>query len=187
MSKIRCKWADSTKLYQDYHDNEWGKQEHDDRKLFEMLSLEIFQAGLSWITILNKREDFKIAFDNFEPNIVANYTNEKYMELLNNEKIIRNKLKISATINNAQKFLELQKEYGSFDTYIWNFVGNTPLVNTKGIIPARTELSDSISKDLKKRGFEFLGSIIVYSYLQAIGIVNDHSKECYLYNNYIKD
>ena len=184
MEKNRCKWVDNTKIYQEYHDNEWGKPVHCDIKLFEMLSLEVFQAGLSWKTILKKREYFKKAFDNFNPNIIAKYNNEKYVKLLENENIIRNKLKISATINNAQRFLEIQKEYGSFDKFIWSYVDNIQIKNTKEDIdiPTKTALSDKISKELKNKGFKFVGSTIIYSYLQSIGIVNDHSKNCYLYS-----
>ncbi len=184
-NKIRCAWVDETQIYKDYHDNEWGKPVHDDIKLFEMLSLEAFQAGLSWITILKKREDFKLAFDNFNPELVAKYDNKKVEELLQNEKIIRHKGKILATINNAKIFLELQKIHGSFDKMLWAYVDNKPIIaNWQNIheLPATTPLSDKISKDFKKLGFKFLGSTTMYAFMQATGMVNDHTKDCYLYD-----
>lgn len=179
----RCSWA-TTKLYIEYHDNEWGKPLHDDVKLFEMLILEGMQAGLSWITILNKREAFRELFDGFDPEKVVLYDETKIEELMQNKQIIRNRLKIKAAINNAARFIDIQKEYGSFDQYIWSYVHYVPIHNhfkSEAHVPASTELSDVISKDLKKRGFKFVGSTIVYSYMQAIGMVNDHVQSCYLY------
>ncbi|WP_236096399.1 glutamine-hydrolyzing GMP synthase [Helicobacter sp. MIT 11-5569] len=183
----RCEWAKdkdkkANKLYEDYHDKEWGVPLHDDNKLFELLVLEAMQAGLSWITILKKREAFRIAFDNFNPKIVANYDEAKIEELMQNEGIIRNRLKIEAAIINAKLFLEIQAEFGSFDKYIWGFVGGKPIINHfKSIadLPASTPLSDTISKDLKKRGFKFVGSTIMYAYMQSAGIVNDHLISCF--------
>lgn len=179
----RCSWS-NTEIYHDYHDNEWGRPVHDDRKLFEMLILEGMQAGLSWITILNKREAFRQAFDQFDPVKVAAYDEAKIEELMQNEKIIRNRLKIKSAVTNARLFLEVQQEYGSFDTYIWSYVDHTPIINhfhDMSDIPASTPLSDRISKDLKKMGFKFVGSTIMYAFMQAIGIVNDHVKGCFLY------
>ncbi len=167
-----------------YHDLEWGVPVHDDRKLFEMLILEGAQAGLSWITILRKRDNYRKAFDNFNVNKIAKYDKKKINQLLNNEGIIRNRLKIAATIINAQLFLEVQKEFGSFDTYIWQFVGGKPIVNTRKSIkeiPPTTPESDTISKDLKKRGFKFVGSTICYAFMQAVGMVNDHTADCFRY------
>ncbi len=184
-NKIRCTWLDGSEIYTRYHDEEWGKPEHDDNKLFEMLTLEAFQAGLSWITILKKREDFRIAFDGFNPNIVATYDESKIEELLVNEKIIRHRGKIIAAINNAKLFLEIQKKYGSVDKFLWNYVENTPIIGHYSSIddlPANNEISDKISKDLKKMGFKFLGSTTVYAFMQATGMVNDHMQNCYLYN-----
>ncbi len=183
-SKKRCGWVDGSDLYRSYHDNEWGIPVHEDKKLFEMLTLEAFQSGLMWITILKKREDFRCAFDGFEPQKVAEYDNEKIEELLLDEKIIRHRGKIVATINNAKLFLEIQKEYGSFDKFIWNFVGNKPIIGhyeSLKDLPVTTEISDELSKELKKRGFKFLGSTTVYAFMQAIGMVNDHLQDCYLY------
>lgn len=179
----RCGWS-NTELYNDYHDNEWGRPVHDDRKLFEMLILEGMQAGLSWITVLNKREAFREAFDGFDVRKVAEYGENKIEELMQNEKIIRNRLKIKSAITNAKLFLKIQQEYGSFDFFIWSYVNHKPIQNhfsNISEIPASTPLSDKISKDLKKMGFKFVGSTIIYAYMQAIGIVNDHIKECYLY------
>ncbi len=188
--KKRCFWLDGSQIYQDYHDNEWGKETHDDNKLFEMLTLEAFQAGISWITILKKREAFLIAFDNFIPKIVANYNEDKIEELLNNEKIIRHKGKILAAINNAKLFLNIQKQYGSFDNFIWSYVNNTPIIGQRSInneTVATTEISEKISKDLKKYGFKFLGPTTVYAFMQATGMVNDHTPDCYLhFSNQIK-
>ncbi len=181
----RCTWCEG--LYDDYvkyHDEEWGVPVHDDRKHFEFLILEGAQAGLSWSTILKRREGYRKAFSDFDPAIVAQYNEKKYEALLQNSSIIRNRLKIKSAINNAGKFLEVQKEFGSFDNYIWNFSGGKPVINTwekMSDIPARTELSDRISKDLKKRGFNFVGSTIIYAHLQATGIVNDHELSCFRY------
>lgn len=182
MSKIRCGWCSSDPLYQSYHDNEWGVPVHDDRTLFEFLLLEGFQAGLSWITILRKRENFRKAFDNFDYNKIANYSEEKIQELLQNKGIIRNKLKVRAAVNNAQRFLEVQKEFGSFDNYIWGFVEGEVIQNEVPDYrdrPPNTPLSDRISKDLKKRGFKFVGSTVIYSHMQATGMINDHEESCF--------
>jgi DNA-3-methyladenine glycosylase I len=179
----RCSWA-TTDLYKEYHDREWGKPVHDDGKLFEMLVLEGMQAGLSWLTVLNKRMAFREAFDQFDFQKIALYDEAKIEELMQNAKIIRNRLKIKSAIVNAQQFIKIQEEYGSFDAFIWSYVDNKPVHNhfqSEAEIPAATPLSDRISKDLKKRGFKFVGSTIVYAYMQAIGMVNDHVKGCYLY------
>ena len=180
----RCNWSTSNELMIKYHDEEWGVPLHDDRKLFEFFVLEGFQAGLSWQIVLNKREDFRRAFDHFDPEIVAGYTEQKIEELVQDKSIIRNKMKIAACVNNAQRFLEVQTEFGSFDSYIWKFVDFKPVVNafsdTKEL-PAKTELSDKISADLKKRGFKFVGSTVIYAHLQATGMVNDHMVYCYRY------
>ncbi|MBN2541424.1 DNA-3-methyladenine glycosylase I [bacterium] len=184
----RCPWPLGDELSIRYHDEEWGTPVHDDRKHFEFLVLESAQAGLSWITILRKRENFRKAFDNFDPKKVAKYGPKKLEELLNNAGIIRNRKKIEAAINNAQRFLEIQSEFGSFDNYIWGFVDFKPVVNSwKDIseLPARTELSDRISKDLKKRGFKFLGSIVIYSHLEATGLINDHLVSCFRYKELV--
>ena len=178
----RCKWVNlNNKLYVDYHDNEWGKEEHDDRMLFELLILEGFQAGLSWECVLNKREYFREAFDDFDYKKFSKYTSEKINELLNNQNIIRNKLKINAVITNAKIFIEIKKEYGSFDKYIWNFTKGKVIKNMNDNLKTTSKLSDEISKDLKKRGMKFVGSTIIYSYLQAIGIINDHELNCDFY------
>lgn len=175
----RCKWVNlNNKLYVDYHDYEWGIPNYDDKYLFELLILEMFQAGLSWECILNKRENFKIAFDNFDFRKISNYDNDKIKELLDNRSIIRNKLKIKATINNAKIFMNIQNEYGSFSKYIWGFTNNKVIKNTNDIMVTHSALSDQISQDLKKRGMKFVGTVIIYSYLQAIGIINDHEKDC---------
>ncbi|MEN8878760.1 MAG: DNA-3-methyladenine glycosylase I [Polaribacter sp.] len=182
----RCFWVTDSKLYQDYHDFEWGVPVYDDDTLFEFLLLETFQAGLSWITILNKRENFRAAFDDFDYQKIAKYSESKYNELLENAGIIRNKLKIRSAITNAQLFIEIQKEYGSFSKYIWNFVNHKPILNkfhSKKEVPATTELSDTISKALKKKGFKFVGSTVVYAFMQAIGMVNDHTRNCFKYSN----
>ena len=180
MKKTRCPWAKSENDIV-YHDTEWGVPSHDDNYLFEMLILEGFQAGLSWNLILNKRENFRKAFDNFDYKKIAKYDEAKLAELAQNEGIVRNKLKIAASVKNALAFMEVQKEFGSFDKYIWNFTDNKQIINNWKEIaeaPATTELSDKISKDLKKRGFKFVGSTIVYSFLQAIGIIDDHLISC---------
>lgn len=177
----RCNWVSTDELYIKYHDNEWGKPVYDDATIFEFLVLESFQAGLSWITILKKREHFRDAFDQFDYKKIAYYSEEKVDALMQNAGIVRNRLKILATINNAQRFLEVQKEFGTFSAYIWSFVGGKPLVNSfKSIkeVPATTEISDALSKDLKKRGFKFLGSTVVYAHMQATGMVNDHIVDC---------
>ncbi|MBF0986176.1 MAG: DNA-3-methyladenine glycosylase I [Clostridiales bacterium] len=173
----RCKWAmNVNEIYTKYHDEEWGEPIHDDQKLYEMLILELFQAGLSWSCILNKRKNFKKAFDNFDINKIINYDENKIKELQNNEGIIRNKLKIKATINNSKIFKEIQKEYGSFDKYIWSFTNNQTIYEFDKV---SSELSDTISRDLKKRGMTFVGTIIIYSYLQAVGIINSHESQCF--------
>ena len=173
----RCKWAmNVNEIYTKYHDEEWGEPIHDDQKLYEMLILELFQAGLSWSCILNKRKNFKKAFDNFDINKIINYDENKIKELQNNEGIIRNKLKIKATINNSKIFKQIQKEYGSFDKYIWGFTNNQIMYEFDKV---SSELSDTISRDLKKRGMTFVGTIIIYSYLQAIGIINSHEPKCF--------
>jgi len=182
--KKRCDWAGKDPLYIKYHDTEWGTPVYDDETLFEFLLLESFQAGLSWITILKKRENFRKAFDNFDYQKIANYSEEKYDNLLD-AGIIRNKLKIRSAIKNAQLFIEIQKEFGSFSTYIWSFVDGKPIANKmKAIkdIPATTALSDCISKALKKRGFKFVGSTIIYAFMQATGMVNDHVTACFCYD-----
>ncbi len=178
----RCEWSRKNEIYSNYHDQEWGKPLHDDQKLFEFLILEGMQAGLSWLTILNKREAFRAAYKNFDVRQVARFDKQKVEELMTDAGIIRNRMKIEASINNAQRFLEVAEEFGSFDYYIWGFVGHRPIVNhwTKlSEIPARTELSDTISSDLKRRGFKFVGSTIVYSHMQATGMVNDHLVNCF--------
>lgn len=178
----RCSWADNSEIYSQYHDKEWGRPLHDDQKLFEFLILEGMQAGLSWITILKKRDSFRKAFDDFEVRKVAAYGQDKVDELMLNPGIIRNKLKIEAAINNAKRFLEIVDEFGSFDAYIWKFVDYKPIINRWKVlseIPARTELSDQISDDLKRRGFKFVGSTIVYAHMQATGMVNDHLVSCF--------
>ena len=184
MQKQRCNWCGDNPIYVKYHDTEWGVPIYDDDKLFEFLMLESFQAGLSWITILKKRANFKSAFDNFDYRKIALYDENKYQSLLQDTGIIRNRLKIKATINNAQQFIKIQKEFGSFSDYMWGFVNGKPIKNHfKSLkdIPAKTELSDTISKDLKKRGFKFVGSTIVYAHMQATGMVNDHTTDCFRY------
>lgn len=184
MSEIRtrCPWCGTDPLYCDYHDNEWGRPSHDDRHLFEMLILEGAQAGLSWITILRKRENYKQAFDNFDVQKVAKYNARKIESLMKNAGIVRNRLKIMAAIQNAKMFIKVQQEFGSFDKYLWQFVKGKPIVNdwkTMKDFPAKTTLSDAISKDLLKRGFKFVGSTIIYAYMQAVGLVNDHTADCF--------
>ncbi len=182
--KNTCSWPNSKPLDVTYHDTEWGVPLHDDRKLFEFMVLDAFQAGLSWSTILNKRENFRLAFDNFDAQKIALYDENKVQELLQNAGIIRNKLKIRATITNARLFLDIQKEYGSFDTYIWQFVGGKTLVNkwkSMDEIPVSTKESDAMSKDLKKYGFKFVGTTICYAFMQAAGMVNDHTTACFRY------
>ena len=180
----RCFWVNEDPLYIEYHDNEWGKPVFDDATLFEFLLLESFQAGLSWITILKKRENFRKAFDNFDYKKIANYEQNKFDELIVNAGIIRNKLKVKSAITNAQLFIEIQKEFGSFSKYIWAFVDGKPIVNRfhkREDVPATTVLSDKISKDLKRRGFKFVGSTIIYAFMQATGMVNDHTTDCFCY------
>ncbi|MCL2832898.1 MAG: DNA-3-methyladenine glycosylase I [Treponema sp.] len=184
MEVKRCEWCESSDLYRCYHDTEWGTPSFDDKVHFEFLVLESAQAGLSWITILKKRENYRKAYDGFDPKKVARYNEVKITALLDNPGIIRNRLKIESSINNAKLFLEIQKEFGSFSEYIWGFCGGKPVTGkwkTLAEIPARTELSDRIAADLKKRGFKFLGSVILYSHLQATGVVNDHIRSCYRY------
>ncbi len=185
MDKQRCAWCGNDPLYVEYHDTEWGVPVFDDDKLFEFLMLETFQAGLSWITVLRKRENFRKAFDNFNYKIIANYKEAKFDELLQDAGIIRNKLKIKATISNAVAFMEVQQEFGSFSNYIWKFTNQKPIKNNwKDLnnVPATTELSDTISKDLKKRGFKFVGSTVLYAHMQATGMINDHITNCFRYN-----
>ena len=184
-TKHRCGWCDGNNLYQAYHDNEWGVPVYDDATLFEFLILETFQAGLSWITILKKRKNFKAAFDDFQYKKIANYNQFKIDNLLLNKGIVRNKLKIKATITNAQAFIELQKEFGSFSNYIWGFIDGKPIKNAFSNyknVPANTTLSNTISVDLKSRGFKFVGSTIIYAHMQATGMVNDHETSCFRYN-----
>ena len=180
----RCQWAGDDPLYIKYHDEQWGVPVHDDRELFEMLILEGAQAGLSWITILRKRESYRQAFDNFDPAIVADYGESRIEELLQNPGIIRNRLKIRSAVQNAQAFLKVQEEFGSFDDYMWSFVDHTPIQNAwKSMreLPASTPLSEQFSKDLKARGFNFVGPTIVYAHMQAVGMVNDHTTDCFRY------
>ncbi|MCM4150653.1 DNA-3-methyladenine glycosylase I [Arenibacter sp. N53] len=185
MEKHRCGWCKGDVLYEKYHDEEWGVPVKDDALLFEFLILETFQAGLSWITILRKRENFRKAFDRFDYKKIAKYGEDKIEGLLQDEGIIRNKLKIRATVTNAQEFIKLQKEFGSFSKYVWGFVNGRPIKNKHKdykSAPANTPLSDAISKDLKKRGFKFVGSTVIYAHMQATGMVNDHEVNCFRYN-----
>jgi DNA-3-methyladenine glycosylase I len=183
---VRCDWLPlSDPLYVKYHDEEWGVPVHDDRTLFEMLTLEGAQAGLSWITILKRRDSYRLAFDNFDVRKVARYGNEKIEALLLDPGIIRNRLKVISTVNNARLFIEIQERFGSFDKYLWGFVNNKPVENnfmTQKEVPVTTPLSDAISKNLKKHGFKFVGSTIIYAYMQAVGLVNDHRVDCFRYN-----
>lgn len=177
---VRCRWADpNSEIYLAYHDREWGRPEHDDRKLFEMLTLEGFQAGLSWLTILKKREAFRTAFDSFEPAVVAGYGPEKVEALMADAGIVRNRAKIQAAIQNAGVFLAIQKEFGSFDRYLWGFTDGKVILNTDDVFHTSTDLSDKISRDLKHRGMKFVGTTIIYSFLQAVGVVNDHELACF--------
>lgn len=181
---MRCAWADNDALYQCYHDTEWGVPLHDDQALLEFLILEGAQAGLSWITILRKRENYRAAFDNFVAQRIARYSEYKIESLLQNAGIVRNRLKVTSTVINAQKFLDVQAEFGSFDRYIWQFVDGVPKQNawhTLSDMPASTKESDSMSKDLKQRGFKFVGSTICYAFMQATGMVNDHATDCFRY------
>ncbi|MBF5026477.1 DNA-3-methyladenine glycosylase I [Planobacterium oryzisoli] len=178
----RCPWSEKDQLYRDYHDNEWGRPVYDDMVLFEFLILESFQAGLSWHTILKKRENFREAFDDFSYERIAHYQEDKIQKLMLNAGIIRNQLKIRAAVTNAQRFLEVREQYGTFCDYIWNFVGGQPIVNapkTLSEIPATTELSDLLAADLKKKGFKFMGSTVVYAHMQATGMVWDHLVDCH--------
>lgn len=185
MSKLRCAWCEKDDLYRNYHDKEWGKPVYDDATIFEFLILETFQAGLSWYTVLAKRENFRKAFKNFDVQQVAQYTDTQIQVLSKDAGIIRNKLKIKAAVTNAQAFIKVQKEFGSFSTYIWAFVDGKPIDNkpaTLKDVPATTEISDRLSKDLKKRGFKFVGSTVVYAHMQATGMVNDHVEDCWIRN-----
>ena len=182
--KKRCEWCGTDSLYVKYHDEEWGVPVHDDIKHFEMIILDGAQAGLSWLTVLRKRENYRKAFAKFNPKKVAKFNEEKIVELLNNPGIIRNKLKVRSAVTNAQAFLKIQKEFGGFDNYIWQFVNNKTIVNKwKSLkeVPATSKESDAMSKDLKKRGFKFVGSTICYAYMQAAGMVNDHIVSCFRY------
>ena len=182
MDKNRCKWCVGIPIYEAYHDHEWGVPVYDDQKLFEFLILETFQAGLSWITILKKRENFRAAFDQFDYQKIALYDERKVEDLLKDAGIIRNQLKVRATITNAIAFMEVQKEFGSFSKYIWQFTDGKPIINhpqTMKDITSTNPLSDAISKDLKKRGFKFVGSTVVYAYMQATGMVDDHVADCW--------
>lgn len=182
--KIRCGWCVGDPLYEAYHDQEWGVPLKDDAAIFEFLTLETFQAGLSWITVLRKRENFRAAFDNFDYKKIARYSEEKIEALMQDSGIIRNRLKILAAVSNSKAFMEVQQEFGSFSKYIWNFVNHTPVDNSRknlSEVPATTAISDALSKDLKKRGFKFVGSTVVYAHMQATGMVNDHVTSCFRY------
>ena len=181
-SPPRCAWVSADPLYQDYHDRQWGRPEHDDRILFEMLTLEGAQAGLSWLTVLRKRENYRRIFDNFDAAIISRYDAAKVAALLADPGIVRNRAKIASTIGNAKAFLAVQAEFGSFDAYLWRFVDGQPIVNHwtgLGQVPAKTPISDALSKDLQKRGFKFVGSTICYAFMQAVGMVNDHLVKCH--------
>jgi DNA-3-methyladenine glycosylase I len=181
--KKRCGWCTGSELYEKYHDEEWGRPVYDDDTLFEFLLLETFQAGLSWITILKKRENFRKAFDDFDYKKVAAYDDDKIAELLNDAGIIRNKLKVYGAVTNAQAFIKVQEEFGSFSKYFWGFTNGKPVVNnftSLKEVPATTPLSDTISKDMKKRGFKFVGSTVIYAHMQATGMVNDHVMDCWI-------
>lgn len=180
MEKKRCIWVDEkSPVYVKYHDEEWGVPVHDDKKLYEMLLLETFQAGLSWITVLRKREEFRKAFDGFDAEKTASYGEDKIKELMQNPGLIRNRKKIEAAVKNARVFLQIQKEFGSFSNYLWGFTNGEIILNQDDNFPVKTELSDRLSKDLKKRGMAFVGSVTLYSYLQAVGVVNDHERSCF--------
>ncbi|MFR3728335.1 DNA-3-methyladenine glycosylase I [Lacrimispora sp.] len=180
MEKKRCIWVDEkSPVYVKYHDEEWGVPVHDDKKLYEMLLLETFQAGLSWITVLRKREEFRKAFDGFDAEKTASYGEDKIKELMQNPGLIRNRKKIEAAVKNARIFLQIQKEFGSFSNYLWGFTNGEIILNQDDNFPVKTELSDRLSKDLKKRGMAFVGSVTLYSYLQAVGVVNDHERSCF--------
>jgi len=187
--KIRCPWAGDTPIYVDYHDNEWGRPVHDDGKLFEMLILEGMQAGLTWLTVLKKREAFRKAFDGFDPKKVARYGDAKIQKLMANEGIIRNRLKVNGTVINAKLFLDIVEKHGSFDKFIWGYVDHKPIIGRwKKVedVPATTPISDRISKDLKKMGFKFVGSTIIYAFMQATGMVNDHITGCFVYKEMLR-
>lgn len=189
MPKEKCRWCLGDSLYENYHDTEWGVPIYDDQKLFEFLTLETFQAGLSWITVLRKREHFSLAFDHFDYHKIAEYDSEKINALKNNPGIIRNRLKIEAAVNNAQAFLKIQSNYGSFSNFIWDFVNGVPLINsfkTLKEIPPYTPLAEKISKALKKEGFKFVGPTIVYAHMQATGMVNDHLVNCFRYQEILE-
>lgn len=180
--KKRCQWCMKDELYMEYHDKEWGTPVHDDRKLFEFLVLESFQAGLSWYTVLKKRDNFRKAFANFDAEKIARFDQKKVESLMQDAGIIRNRLKIEAAINNAKCFLQIQKEFDSFDNYVWGFVEGKPIINKRkglGDVPAKTPLSDAMSKDMGKRGFKFRGSTICYAFMQAVGMVDDHADDCW--------
>jgi len=180
--KVRCSWCLKDDLYKNYHDEEWGTPLHDDQKLFELLCLEGAQAGLSWYTILKKRENYRKAFDNFDANKMAKYNAVKIEKLLQDEGIVRNRLKVNAFVTNAQAYLSIKKEYGSFDKYIWQFVDGKPIINNvkgMGDVVAKTAVSDTMSRDLLKKGFKFVGSTICYAFMQASGMVNDHANDCW--------
>lgn len=188
-TKKRCEWANGNELYEKYHDQEWGVPSYDDQHLFEMLILEGAQAGLNWLTILKKREGYRRAFNDFDALKVSRYTQKKIDKLLLNPEIIRNKLKVNSTVSNAKAFLEVKKEFGTFSDYIWQFIGGKPLQNKwkkQADVPAVTQVSDAMSKDLKKRGFKFVGSTICYAYMQAVGMVNDHTVDCACYKKSAK-
>ena len=183
--KTRCPWVGENQLFLDYHDNEWGRPVHDDGKLFEMLILEGMQAGLSWITVLKKRDAYRKAFDDFDPEKIARYNDTKIQELMANEGIIRNRLKINGAITNAKLFQDVVYKHGSLAKFLWGYVDNTPIIGSPASladIPATTPISDKLSKDLKKMGFKFVGSTIIYAFMQATGMVNDHTVDCFLYN-----
>ena len=185
--KKRCAWVSEDPLYVEYHDKEWGVPVYRDQHLFEMITLEGAQAGLSWITILKRRENYRNAFDNFDPNIIHTYSEEKIESLLQDEGIIRNKLKVRSVVTNAAAFIKVQEEFGSFSKYLWEFVGGEPILNdwnTQAEVPVSTKESEALSKDLKKRGFKFIGPVICYAFMEAIGMVNDHTRECYLYHRH---
>lgn len=180
--KIRCSWCLKTETYIQYHDEEWGVPVHDDQKHFEFLILEGAQAGLSWLTILNKREGYRKAFADFDPTKVARFTEARCEKILLDPGIVRNRLKVYGAVNNAKRFLEVQKEFGTFDKYIWSFVGRKTIVNNHNSFAATTPESDALSKDLIKRGFKFVGSTVMYAHMQACGLVNDHLKTCFRYS-----
>jgi DNA-3-methyladenine glycosylase I len=184
----RCAWPTGNQLMIDYHDHEWGEPLHDDVKIFEFMVLDAFQAGLSWLTIIKKRENFRKAFDGYDIKKIASYGEKEFERLMNDAGIIRNRLKITATIQNAKQYLKVQQEFGSFDAYIWHFTDGKTVINSwKSLseLPAKTELSDRISRDLLKRGFKFVGSTIIYAFMQAMGIVNDHTVDCYRYKELV--